>query len=143
MAVEGRELGWGDTIQQDSQTLPEGDYNVTIEKYDRSRSKGEGKFPPCNMAVVYFIVHAPRRDVTIRENYMLHTSLEWKLSELFRGVGLKKKGEELHMDWNALPGKTARARIGITTGRNGKEYNNIEKLYPKDIDKPAFTPGGF
>lgn len=142
MTVEGRELGWDDSITNDSQVLPEGDYNVTIEKYDRSRSNG-GKLPPCNMAVVYFIVHAPGRDVTIREYYTLHTSLEWRLSELFRGVGLKKKGEELRMDWNALPGKTARARIGITTSRNGKEYNNIEKLYPKDTSKPAFTPGGF
>ena len=87
MSVEGRELGWDDSIKQDSQNfdpIPEGDYNVTIEKYDRSRSKGEGKLPPCNMAVVYFIVHGPDREITIRENYILHSSLEWKLSELFR-----------------------------------------------------------
>lgn len=96
MSVEGRELGWDDSIKQDSQNfdpIPEGDYNVTIEKYDRSRSKGEGKLPPCNMAVVYFIVHGPDREITIRENYILHSSLEWKLSELFRGVGLKKRGK--------------------------------------------------
>ena len=62
---------------------------------------------------------------------------------MFRGVGLKKEGEELRMDWSALPGKTARARIVVTTSRNGNEYNNIKKLYPKDTSKPAFTPGGF
>lgn len=74
MSVEGRELGWDDSIKQDSQNfdpIPEGDYNVTIEKYDRSRSKGEGKLPPCNMAVVYFIVHGQDREITIRENYRL------------------------------------------------------------------------
>ena len=147
MSVEGRELGWDDSIKQDSQNfdpIPEGDYNVTIEKYDRSRSKGEGKLPPCNMAVVYFIVHADR-EITIRENYILHSSLEWKLSELFRGVGLKKEREELRMDWNALPGKTARAKIGVKPGIKdpSKKFNYIEKLYPKDSDKPAFTPGRF
>lgn len=108
MSVEGRELGWDDSIKQDSQNfdpIPEGDYNVTIEKYDRSRSKGEGKLPPCNMAVVYFIVHGQDREITIRENYILHSSLEWKLSELFRGVGLKKEGESSEWDWNSLPGK--------------------------------------
>lgn len=66
MSVEGRELGWDDSIKQDSQNfdpIPEGDYNVTIEKYDRSRSKGEGKLPPCNMAVVYFIVHGQDREL--------------------------------------------------------------------------------
>lgn len=148
MSVEGRELGWDDSIKQDSQNfdpIPEGDYNVTIEKYDRSRSKGEGKLPPCNMAVVYFIVHGPDREITIRENYILHSSLEWKLSELFRGVGLKKEGEELRMDWNALPGKTARGKIGVKPGIKdpNKKFNYIEKLYPKDSDKPAFTPGRF
>ena len=97
------------------------------------------------MAVVYFIVHAPERKMTIRENYVLHSSLEWKLSELFRGVGLKKEGEELRMDWGALPGKTARAKIGQRAGTKDptKKYNFIEKLYPKEVSKPAFTPGGF
>ena len=96
------------------------------------------------MAVVYFIVHADRK-ITIRENYILHSSLEWKLSELFRSVSLKKEGEELRMDWNALPGKTARAKIGVKPGIKdpSKKFNYIEKLYPKDSDKPAFTPGRF
>ena len=125
MAAEGRELGWEDSIKQDAQDyepIPEGDYNVTIEKFDRSRSKGEGKLPPCNMAVVYFTVHVPEREVTIRENYVLHTSLEWKLSD-----------------------KTARAKIGLKPGIKdpNKKFNYIEKLYPKDTSKPAFTPGGF
>ena len=78
MATEGREFGWDDTIKEDAQEfepLPEGDYNVTIEKFDRSRSSGSGKLPACNMAVVYFNVHAPNREITIRENYVLHSSL--------------------------------------------------------------------
>ena len=44
MATEGREFGWEDTIKEDAQEfepLPEGDYNVTIEKFDRSRSSVE------------------------------------------------------------------------------------------------------
>lgn len=148
MSVEGRELGWEDTIQNDSQEfepIPEGDYNVTIEKFDRSRSSGSGKLPACNMAVVYFTVHAPEREISIRENYVLHTSLEWKLSELFCGVGLKKKSEELRMDWGLLPGKTARAKVGIREGSKdpSKKFNFIEKLYPKEDAKPKFTPGGF
>lgn len=148
MATEGRAFNWDDSIKEDAHEftpLPEGDYNVTIEKFDRSRSSGSGKLPPCNMAVVCFIVHCPDGDRTIRENYVLHSSLEWKLSELFRGVGLKKEGEELRMDWGALPGKTARAKIGQREGTKDptKKYNYIEKLYPKEDSKPAFTPGGF
>ena len=115
----GRELGWEDTIQNDGQDfepIPAGDYDVTIERFDRSRSKGEGKLPACNMAVVYFIVHDRDRDITVRENYILHSSMEWKLSELFCGAGLKKKGEELRMNWQMLPGRKAKAKIGLKPG---------------------------
>lgn len=148
MAVEGKELGWEDTIKEDAQNfepVPEGEYNVTIEKFERSRSKGEGKLPACNMAIVYFIIHGRDRDITVKENYVLHSSLEWKLSELFRGVGLKKEGEELRMNWGALPGLTAKAKVGIKPGIKNpdQKFNYIEKLYSKDTVKPAFNAGSF
>ena len=148
MSIEntGRELVWDDTIQNDGQDfepVPAGDYDVTIERFDRSRSKGEGKLPPCNMAIVYFIVHDRDREVTVRENYILHSSMEWKLSELFCGAGLKKKGEELRMNWQLLPGRKARAKIGLKPGIKDptKQFNYIEKLYP--YEAPKYQAGSF
>lgn len=140
------ELDWNDSIEKDEGwvELPEGDYDFTIDYFDRSRSKGEGKLPPCNMAVVYFLVKAPDgQEVQIRENFILHRSLEWKLSQLFRSVGMKQKGEKIHMDWNALPGLTGRAHIAPEPSINdpAKKYNRIKELYPKQINK--FTPGTF
>lgn len=142
MGAEGRELTWDDTITNDGQDfepIPEGDYDFIIEKFERSRSKGEGKLPACNMAVVYFTITDRDRTVTIRENYILHSSLEWKLSELFCGIGLKKKGEELRMNWNMVPGATGRARIGLKPGikDESKMYNHIDKIYPKEPKKYA------
>ena len=143
----GRELGWEDSIVNDGQDfepITEGDYSFMIEKVDRSSSKGEGKLPPCNMAVVYFIVHAPDKDVTIRENYILHTSLEWKLSELFRGIGLKKKGEELRMNWSQVPGAKGRCKVTIVPGAKNpdQKFNRIQRVY--DIEEgQKFTPGRF
>lgn len=144
--VEGRELGWDDTIVNDGKDfdpVPEGDYDFTVEKFERGRSKGEGKLPACNMATVYFTIHDRDRDVTMRENYLLHSALEWKLSELFRSVGLKKEGEPLRMNWPAIPGLTGRARITIEPGSKdpNKKFNRIEKLYPKEPKK--FEPGKF
>ena len=117
----GRELDWGDTIQDDGKNfepVPAGDYDFTIETFERGRSKGEGKLPPCNMATVYFTIHDRDRDVMIRENFLLHSKLEWKLSELFRSVGLKKEGEPLRMNWQALPGLTGRCRVKQEPGSN-------------------------
>ncbi|MCC8152484.1 MAG: hypothetical protein LIO96_13855 [Lachnospiraceae bacterium] len=75
MADMDRELGWDDTIQKDDnefEPVPEGDYEFTVEKYERARSSGQGKLPPCNMAVVYFRVKGPDgQEVSIRENFIL------------------------------------------------------------------------
>ena len=144
--TEGRELGWEDTISKDSsefEAIPEGDYEFTIEKYERARSQGKGKLPPCNMAVVYFRIADRDREVVIRENFILHSSLEWKLSELFRGIGAKKEGEEVRMNWNLLPGATGRAQVSLDPDRNdpSKKYNHIKKIYPKEIKK--FEAGKF
>ena len=144
--TEGSELGWEDTISKESsefEPIPEGDYEFTIEKYERARSQGKGKLPPCNMAVVYFRIADRDREVVIRENFILHSSLEWKLSELFRGIGAKKEGEEVRMNWNLLPGATGRAQVSLDPDRNdpSKKYNHIKKIYPKEIKK--FEAGKF
>lgn len=142
----GRELGWDDTIVKDDsdyEPVPEGDYDFTIEKYERARSKGEGKLPACNMAIVYFRIEDRDRTVVIRENFVLHSSLEWKLSELFCGIGLKKKGEELRMNWNQVTGATGRCRVSLDVDKNdpNKKYNHIKKIYPKEQKK--FEAGKF
>lgn len=147
MGAEGREFEWDDTIENDGkdfEPLPEGDYSFTIDKIERGRSKGEGKLPPCNMAIVYFIIHGADRDVEIRENYVLHSSLEWKLSELFRGIGLKKKGEQLRMNWNLVPGSTGRCQVTQELGLKNPEqkFNRIKKVYDKE-EGAKFTPGRF
>lgn len=146
MSDVGREYGWDDAISKDSsefKPIPEGDYDFTIDKFERGRSSGEGKLPPCNMAIVYFRVSDRDREVVIRENYILHSSLEWKLSELFCGVGLKEKGEEIRMNWNALPGLTGRAQVTLEPGKKDptKKFNRIKEIYPKERKK--FEAGKF
>ena len=133
---EGREFSWdGDTITADGNDyilLPPGDYPFTITKFDRARSQGSDKMPPCNMAVVYFEVHSDQGDVQVRENYLLHSKFEWKLSQLFSSVGLKKKGEPCPLNFNALPGRSGRLKLKHTRGTGEKannEYNAIDRLY--------------
>ena len=93
-----RELGWDDEIEKDGSDfilLPEGDYDFVIDHFDRARHPGIDKLPPCNKALVFFRVMGPDgQETTIQEGYILHTKLELKLSVLFCGVVLKKKGEK-------------------------------------------------
>ena len=141
-----RELGWNDEIQKDSSfvELPAGDYDFTIDHYERGRSQGSDKIPPSNMAIVFFNLIAPDGTATqIRENFILHTKLEWKLSELFTSVGLKKPGEVLRMNWDALPGLKGRCKVRLDADRNDptKKYNHIDKLYP--YVAPTYKAGTF
>ncbi len=146
MGTEGRELGWEDSIVQESSfvELPEGDYDFTIDHYERGRFPGSAKIPACNMAIVYFNVRGDDgTEASVRENFILHTRMEWKLSELFRSVGLKKEGEECRMNWNALPGLSGRCHITLDPDSKDpdKKYNHIKNLYPKEPKK--FEAGKF
>ena len=141
-----REFDWNDTIEKDSSfvELPEGDYDFVIDHYERGRSQGSDKIPASNMAIVFFNIRSDdEQEATIRENFILHSKLEWKLSELFCSVGLKKKGEALKMNWNALPGLSGRAHVTLDPDKKDptKKYNHISKLYPKEPKK--FEPGKF
>lgn len=140
------ELPWDAEITDESEcvTLPEGDYEFEIDHYERARHAGSDKIPPCNKAIVYFRIKSEDgKEVTIQENYLLHRKLEWKLSELFRGVGLKNKDETIRMDWNALPGLKGKAYVIIVSGMNNPDakYNRIKKIYP--YEKKQYKGGMF
>ncbi|MCC8067012.1 MAG: hypothetical protein LIO94_07920 [Clostridiales bacterium] len=81
--------------------------------------------------------------MSIRENFILHSSLDWKLSQLFRSVGLKKEGEKMRMNWNALPGLTGKGHVIQVPGTKdpSKMFNQMEKLYPKEMKK--YSAGNF
>lgn len=145
-----REFGWEDEIEKESEfvLLPEGDYQFKVESFERSRSNGEGKLPPCNMAVIKIRVDGKDNQSTlITYNLVLHSSLEWKISEFFAGIGQKKKGEKLRMNWTMVPGSTGRCKLGKKI-YNGNEYNEIKKFYPKDPsynqpDNIQSSPSGY
>ena len=59
--IEERELGWEDTIQKDAlefEPLPEGDYEFTVESFERGRHNGSEKLRPCNKAILKLRVKA-------------------------------------------------------------------------------------
>ena len=144
---EGRELGWDDSIQKDPSefiTLPEGDYDFTVESFDRGRHNGSDKLPPCNKAILKIRITAPEGDVIITHNLFLHTITEGMLSAFFESIGQKKKGETIRMNWGAVPGAKGRLKLGIRhyqkEGEN-RTINEIKKFYPKEA--PKYKAGSF
>lgn len=137
-----RELSWDDEIEKDGgdfTLLPEGDYDFTVAKFERGRFQGSAKMPPCNQAKLELTVHsAEHGDVTVFHNLFLHTKTEGLLSNFFAGIGQKKKGEKLRMNWNAVVGSKGRLKLEINkfTGNDGNERTNNQV-------KKFYTPGEY
>ena len=138
-----RELGWDEEISQESEfvTLPEGDYDFEVVNFERSRSKGSDRMPPSNMAVLELRITGDKGSTTVTDYLVLHSRMEWKLSQFFRSIGLKKKGEPLRMNWNAVVGARGRCKLIIEkyTNDNGeqRDSNKIKQYY--DYIAPAAT----
>lgn len=147
-----RELGWDDEIQQESEftLLSEGDYDFEVTSFERGRSSGSDKIPPSNMAILTLKVTDGRNSTTITERLVLHTKLEWKLSQFFIAIGQKKHGEPLKMNWNRVVGAKGRCKVKIETYTNKygeeKQSNKIDKYYDYIAPQPSakgFTAGEF
>jgi len=148
---EGRELAWDDEIEDDGPSftiVPEGDYEFEVMKMERARHNGSANLPPCNKAVVHIKITGEGGETTIKHNLFLHTKTEGLLCAFFRGIGQRKHGEKIAMNWNRVVGSTGRAKVGIRkwTNDDGKEmeFNEIVEFYdPEDKPQGGFTPGRF
>ena len=147
-----RELEWDDVIEHDGQEfvlLPEGDYGFVVVALEKTRHTPQpgGKIPPCNKAILTLRMQDDEeRNVDIKYNLFLHSSQEWKLCEFFAGIGLRKKGEPLRMNWSTVVGSsgTCHVRVRKYTKRDGSdgESNDVTRFYAKDTE-PEFTEGTF
>lgn len=147
--MEEREFSWDDTITKDASDyimLPEGDYNFTVDSFERGRHPGSEKLPPCNKAILTLRIESAEGTARITHNLFLHSKTEGMLSAFFTCIGQKKKGEPLKMNWGVVPGSTGRCKVGIHsyTNKDGEERksNDIKRFYPKE-EGPAFKAGEF
>lgn len=144
---EGYELNWDDPIENDSPDftiLPEGDYDFEVIDFERGRHNGSDKLPPCNKAVVHIKIEGEEGVSIIRHNLFLHSITEGLLCAFFTGIGQRKKGEKITMNWNKVVGSTGRAKVGIRkwTNDSGEEkiFNEITRFYEPD-ESGEIQPG--
>ena len=157
MQPQEHELDWESEIVNDAQEfilLEDGDYNFTVMAVERGRFNGSEKMPACNVAKVKLKIENPVGEVVLTQQLMLHSKVEWKLSEFFASIGLKKKGQPYRMTWN-IAGYAGRCKIGKKT-YNNNTYNEVKKFYsaeeqptpqptrqqaPQQTTQPTYTPG--
>lgn len=141
-------LGWDDTITKDDEyvLLPEGKYMFCVTAIERARFEGSEKMSACPVANITMTVmnETTGEQGQIKDSLFLHTKAEWRLSQFFASIGLKKKGEPLVMNWNAVPGASGHCEIYINKYRtkDGKdgENNKVKTYLPADPAPQGFTP---
>lgn len=129
-------LDWDDGIEEDGKEfvlLPDGDYNFVVTNFERGRYPGSAKIPPCNKAIITVKVHTDKGDASIRLDFIMYRTLEWRLSSFFRCIGQKKHGEKLIMNWNKVVGAMGRGHVTQKTYRNQygeeKTINDVDRFY--------------
>lgn len=143
-----RELGWDDEIVKDGggfTLLPAGDYNFTVSKMERARFAGSSKMPACNQAKLELTVHSPEHgDVTVFHNLFLHTKTEGLLSNFFVGIGQKKEGEPLRMNWGQVVGATGRLKLEINNYKSNsgedRTNNQVKEFYKPEVPQGYQAP---
>ena len=105
------------------------------------------------MAILTLRVSDGSAYTSIIERLILHTKMEWKLSQFFCSIGQKKHGEPLRMNWNKVLGAKGRCKVYVdtyTTDRGEeRKTNKISKFYdfqgsqPEQTAKPKWSAGDF
>lgn len=153
MSNDNYELNWDSEITKESEfvLLPEGTYKFTVQSVERGRFAGSEKMNACPSATLSLKVSGgpDGAEGTVQDTLYLNSKAEWKLSQFFLGIGQKKKGEPLRMNWNLVPGSSGELELTVNeyTAKDGsqKTNNRVGKYLPKETPgagKP-FVPGSF
>jgi hypothetical protein len=145
--AEYQELDWNDEVEKgeggDFVLLPPGDYDFTVESFERGRHPGGEKSPACHKAILKLRIESQEGTTVITESLLLYDKMKWKLAQFFICLGEKEVNKKVKMNWNMVPGAKGRATIEVTTDRNDatKKYNHVKKYLPHEPKK--FEAGKF
>lgn len=133
------EFDWDSVIEEDGgsgeyRVLPEGNYRFTVADFQRGHHEGSAKIPPCSKATLTLEVEGPEGPAKCTRNLYLCKHMERMLSDFFRCIGQKKRGEKMKMDWDKVLGAQGVAHFKPRE-YNGKSYN--ECVYFCDPDSEA------
>ena len=113
-----------------------GDYSFTVRSFERAQFPGSKKIPACKKVVVTLELNTDQGRVPVTTDFILWSSLEWKLSQFFRSIGMKKHGEKIRLDWQGAIGRTGTAYVKVRdwVGNDGQTHqsNEIDRFYDPD-----------
>lgn len=145
--AEGRAFNWDDMISNESTftLLDEGDYKFRVENYVRGRFSGSTKVSACTKVTLTLAIldDADNKLTSISHMFLCESSVEFRISEFFLSVGLKKHGESVPLSYfEKTPGLTGKCHIykDKWTNDRGEEKENNKIKYFLDAVQTAPQP---
>jgi hypothetical protein len=137
-------LAYDGTIEDEGEEreftlLTPGEYPFTVQSFERKYASTGAPMVKLELDI---------NGTTVYDNLVLMKKTEWKLSQFFIAIGLKKRGEPLSMNWAKVPTCTGMLKIKHRTHENST-YNSVDKYLDPETHpyKPAepkgWTPGAF
>lgn len=138
-----RTFDWDDEIENEGTEFMNlvngGTYFFEVTKFERGVFPGSAKIPPCNKAALTLTVKDENGRVAIvNDDIFLCDVTEWRISQFFISIGLKKHGEKTKMRWGEVVGCKGmfKVRHDKWTGKDGVErvsYRVDKYMDPADI----------
>lgn len=146
MAADVNEMevfDWEAEIEDDGEervfvTLEPGKYPFEVTKFERGQyeAKPGGKAPSCKKAIIQIKIATDEGDCYITENFLLYKKMEWKMSQFFRCLGLKKSGEKMTTKWESTVGCTGMCEITKDKGdKEGTYFNHVKTWLEPEGDE--------
>lgn len=147
----GNVLDLNGSIEKESQfvDIPEGEYDAIIDHIETDVCQWNNEYNGNPMISVYVNIQTPEGEGQLRDNIVLNSDFEWKLSQLFLGTGQKKKGQSLPNLGRAIneaPGLRVRVKVKKNPGKGDKSdtlYSNIDRYIEKKASGGSGWAGGF
>lgn len=142
----GESLDWDTNEIEDSEEfvlLDAGVYPFMVVSMKRERFEGSEKIGPCPKAVLGLTLDTPNNGlITIYENLLLNTKMQFKIAQFFKSIGNKVDPEtnKVAIDWNNLEGRCGKLELEVReyTKRDGSlgQSNNVKKfLEPQEREE--------
>ena len=151
--TEGNKVfDWDSEIEVDAEgkefvTLEPGKYLFSVYAFEKGvyeKKNESSKLPDgCPVAIITCKIVTDEGEAYIKDNLYLAKVFEWKLSQFFNSIGMKKHGEKIKIDFKGAIGKTGMCQVTKDKGTTeGVYFNHIKTYLEPKIDMPVETEDG-
>lgn len=124
------------------EVVPDGDYHFAVDSHEVGYSTSE-KMPPNTQQVVCYLEVPFMKDgqvatATVKNNLNIYKKALFAVRQFVECIGMVPEKGKMSVDLDKMDGLTGVCSIITVEGKNGNEYNRVERFYPPS-KAPAVT----